>query len=77
MPRMAPSTSAERGADTEGESQSSYGAEESKISEFCAEHAEDEIVNIPNKRCGHRGCTQRPFIAVDESNKTSLCTEHP
>ena len=43
--------------------------------ELCAEHADEDMVNVCKKRCGHSGCTTRPSYG-NVGGKAELCAKH-
>lgn len=44
--------------------------------ELCADHANDEMVNVVKRRCSHIGCTQHASFGDVGSDKAERCAEH-
>lgn len=43
-----------------------------KRAELCAQHAKEGMVDVINKRCGHRGCNKPPSHRVEGTKKAEL-----
>lgn len=47
----------------------SFGMAGSRTAQFCAQHAEDGMVNVRGKRCEHPGCSTRPAFGLPFTKK--------
>ncbi|CAN0460201.1 unnamed protein product, partial [Ectocarpus sp. 8 AP-2014] len=54
----------------------SYGKYGSTKAEYCAQHAEDNMIDVRSKRCGHAGCTTRPSYGINGTTKAQFCATH-
>lgn len=56
--------------------QASYGVEGSRRRQFCAQHAEDGMIDVCSKRCIFEGCSKHPTFGVAGSRKREFCSKH-
>ncbi len=43
---------------------------------YCAEHRQEGMVNVANKKCEHPDCSKIPNYNLPEETKAKFCNEH-
>ena len=62
---------------TEGCSKySSYGVVGTKTAEYCAQHAQDGMVDVRSSKCRTEGCGKQPSFGVAGTKTARYCVQH-